>query len=68
MKTLRVFQNMEEIDSILIAADSSYMGYCLELAGDNGITKLDADCRREALSGRIRCTMRSVRQGDLIRA
>ena len=42
LRTLRVFQNMEEIDSILIAADSSYMGYCLELAGDNGITKLDA--------------------------
>ena len=42
LRTLRVFQNMEEIDSILIAADSSYMGYCLELADDNGITKLDA--------------------------
>ncbi len=42
LRTLRVFQNMEAIDSILIAADSSYTGYCRELAEDNGITKVDA--------------------------
>lgn len=42
LRTLRVFQNMEEIDSILIAADSSYTGYCRELAETGGITKVDA--------------------------
>lgn len=42
LRTLRVFQNMEEIDSILIAADSSYQEYCRELAETNGITKVDA--------------------------
>lgn len=42
LRTLRVFQNMDEIDSILIVADSSYTGYCRELAETSGITKVDA--------------------------
>ena len=42
LRTLRVFQSMKEIDSILIAADSSYTGYCRELAEAGGITKVDA--------------------------
>ena len=40
LKTLRAFENMEEIDHIFVVAGSEYMDYCDKLAKENNINKI----------------------------
>lgn len=41
LKTLRVFENMEEIDHIFVVTNSEYMDYCEKIAKDNHISKIE---------------------------
>lgn len=41
LKTLRAFENMEEIDHIFVVTNSEYMDYCEKIAKDNHISKIE---------------------------
>lgn len=45
LKTLKVFENMEEVDHIFIVTNEEYMDHCWKIATDNGIKKVEGIVR-----------------------